>query len=157
MIWANPFTLTRRGVLGMNSRNVEYIGRYNGRRHYPLVDNKLETKLVVGKAGVTVPELLGVVRTQHEIELIDDVLEPFQQFVIKPAQGSGGRGILVVTGREDGGFRKSNGDVLSLRDVKRHVSNILNKTGLSNRIELTTYAIAQGSLSLGGFAVYTCH
>jgi len=125
MMWANPFRLRRRGVLGMNRRNIDYIGRYNDRRYYPLVDNKLETKLVVRNAGVTVPELLGVVRTQHEIEFIDVVLEPFRQFVIKPAQGSGGRGILVITGREDDGFRKSNGDVWSLRHVKRHLSNIL--------------------------------
>ena len=155
MTWANPFTLTRRGVLGMNSRNVEYIGRYNDRRHYPLVDNKLETKLVVGKAGVTVPELLGVVRTQHEAELIDDVLEPFQQFVIKPAQGSGGRGILVITGREDGGFRKSNGDVQSLRDVKRHLSNIL--SGLHSLGGRTDVAIIEDLVICDDTFTYLSH
>lgn len=125
MAWANPFALRRLGVLGMNNRNVQYIGRHNHRRNFPLVDNKLQTKLIARKAGLTVPELLGVVQTQHEIEGIDDLLAPFEQFVIKPAQGSGGRGILVVTGREGDGFRKSSGDVLSLKDVKRHLSNIL--------------------------------
>lgn len=123
--WANPFALRRLGVLGMNKRNVEYIGRYNERRHYPLVDNKLETKLIAHKAGVTVPDLLGVVRTQHEIEIISRTLEPFERFVIKPAQGSGGRGILVVTGRTGDKFLKSSGETLALRDVKRHLSNIL--------------------------------
>ena len=32
-------------MLGMNCRNVDFINRYNQRRLYPLVDNKLKTKL----------------------------------------------------------------------------------------------------------------
>ena len=44
--WVNPSTLRRAGILGMNRRNVAYINRYNDRRQYPLVDNKLKTKLL---------------------------------------------------------------------------------------------------------------
>ena len=72
--WISPFTLRNRGILGMNRRNVAYITRYNDRSRYPLVDDKLKTKLVAAKAGVTVPELLHVIRTQHEIETIDERL-----------------------------------------------------------------------------------
>src|SRR5690606_11941482 len=38
---ASPLRLRRLGVLGMNRRNADYIMRYNPRRLYPLVDNKL--------------------------------------------------------------------------------------------------------------------
>ena len=61
-MWANPITLWRKGILGMNCRNVSYIARYNPRERYPLVDDKLQTKMVVRKAGVTAPELLLVIR-----------------------------------------------------------------------------------------------
>ena len=36
--------LRSKGVIGMNFRNIELIGRYNDRSKYPLVDNKLITK-----------------------------------------------------------------------------------------------------------------
>ena len=81
-MWANPITLWRKGILGMNCRNVAYIGRYNPRERYPLVDDKLLTKTVVRKAGVSAPELLLVIRTAernrahradpHEIHAVRD-------------------------------------------------------------------------------------
>jgi alpha-L-glutamate ligase-like protein len=123
--WISPWNLARRGVLGMNRRNIAYIARYNARSRYPLVDDKLRTKLVAQKARLNVPGLLGVVRTQHEIEVIQNELANLSEFVIKPAQGSGGRGILVIVGRDGDDFVKSSGARMALNDVKRHVSNIL--------------------------------
>jgi len=124
-MWANPITLWRKGILGMNCRNVAYIARYNPRERYPLVDDKLQTKMVVRKAGVTAPELLLVIRLQHEIEDIEHILENFTQFVIKPARGSGGKGILVIVNRDGDRLVKSSGHQLSAADVKRHLSNII--------------------------------
>jgi alpha-L-glutamate ligase-like protein len=123
--WITPWALARRGVLGMNKRNIAYIARYNPRDRYPLVDDKLKTKMVAQKARLKVPALLHVVRTQHEIEAIQDELSSLSEFVIKPAQGSGGKGILVIVGRDGEAFVKSSGARISLNDVKRHVSNIL--------------------------------
>ena len=56
--------------MGMNQRNVSYIGRYNPRSLYPLVDNKLKTKRIAVDAGVTVPKLIGTVQHQHEVTKI---------------------------------------------------------------------------------------
>lgn len=123
--WISPFALSRRGILGMNRRNLSYIARYNPRSRYPLVDDKLRTKLIAQKARINVPELLHVVRTQHEIEAIQEELANLPCFVIKPAQGSGGKGILVIAGREGDAFVKSNGVRIGLADIKRHLSNIL--------------------------------
>lgn len=123
--WISPLALARRGVLGMNRRNISYIARYNPRNRYPLVDDKLKTKLVARKARLKVPELLHVVQTQHEIEAIQNDLASLTEFVIKPAQGSGGKGILVIVGRDGDAFVKSSGTRIGLNDVKRHVSNIL--------------------------------
>ena len=59
-----PSKLRRLGIMGMNDRNINYIARYNPRRLYPLVDNKLKTKLIAEEAGITVPPLMpaGVCR-----------------------------------------------------------------------------------------------
>jgi len=113
------------GILGMNRRNVSYISRYNQRRYYPLVDNKLTTKLIAQEAGLAVPNLIGVVRTQHEVEEVEHQLEGLTEFVAKPAQGSGGKGILVIIGKEDGSYRKASGALITLNDVKRHLTNTL--------------------------------
>ncbi len=123
--WISPWALARRGVLGMNRRNISYIARYNQRSRYPLVDDKLKTKLVAQKARLNVPALLHVVSTQHEIEVIENELANLSEFVIKPAQGSGGKGILVIVGRDGDDYVKSSGAKLGLNEVKRHVTNIL--------------------------------
>ena len=121
----HPRTLLRHGILGINRRNREFIGGYNDRRYYGLVDDKLQTKLLAREYGIDTPRLLRVVRYQHEIRRIERALQGWQRFVIKPAQGSGGKGILVITGRNGEKFVKGSGDELTLDDVKRHMSNVL--------------------------------
>lgn len=123
--WISPLKLRKLGILGMNRRNIGYIGRYNPRDRYPLVDNKLKTKVIAQKARLHVPELLHVVETQHEIEAIEHQLKDLNEFVIKPAQGSGGRGIVVIIGRDGEHYVKSSGAHLTIHDIKRHVSNTL--------------------------------
>lgn len=125
MKWATPSQLRKQGILGMNSRNVDYIGRSNERRLYPLVDNKLKTKNAAIKMGMSVPKLIGVVEIQHEIQHLERLLDGIKQFVIKPAQGSGGRGILVIKDRQGDDFIKTSGELVSFRDIRRHTSNIL--------------------------------
>ncbi|OUR81584.1 alpha-L-glutamate ligase-like protein [Cycloclasticus sp. 46_120_T64] len=125
MKWATPSQLRKQGILGMNSRNIDYIGRSNERRLYPLVDNKLKTKNAAIKMGMSVPKLIGVVEIQHEIQNLERLLDGIKQFVIKPAQGSGGRGILVIKDRRGDDFIKTSGELVSFRDIRRHTSNIL--------------------------------
>ncbi len=123
--YANPFELYEYGIMGMNQRNVNYIGRYNKRRLYPLVDNKLKTKKMALEHNVNTPNLIGSIKSQVEAENIVKILGEHKEFCIKPAQGSGGKGILVITGREGKAFVKASGQVISSHDIRRHVSNIL--------------------------------
>ena len=109
----------------MNCRNLDYISKYNPRKLLPKVDNKLTTKHMAEEAGVDVPKLLGVVSFQHDIKNLGALLEAHESFVIKPAQGSGGKGILVITGRDGDRYVKASGESLDFEDVNRHVSNIL--------------------------------
>ncbi|GAL18457.1 alpha-L-glutamate ligase family protein [Vibrio maritimus] len=55
----SPFKLRERGIMGMNQRNHGYIGKYNDRSKYPLVDDKLKTKIIAEKAGATTPALIA--------------------------------------------------------------------------------------------------
>ena len=109
MLLANPFRLTKNGVLGMNRRNVGFVNRYNKRSLYPSVDDKLKTKLLAEKAGIAVPKLYGVVRIHHQIKELPQLLEKYSEFVIKPSKGSAGKGILVIVDRKKNAFLKPSG------------------------------------------------
>lgn len=125
MWWSRYRKLRKIGVLGINERNVAYIARYNERQYYPLVDNKLLTKEAATKAGIAVPELLGVIKTPSQLHLLPGLLSPLNQFVIKPARGSGGKGITVIAGRDGEHFVKPSGVVITIDQIRHHVSNIL--------------------------------
>jgi alpha-L-glutamate ligase-like protein len=124
-MFANPFKLKKLGILGMNKRNIHYIGAQNDRKYYPLVDNKLKTKVVAQNAGISVPKLLVKIERQSQLRNLKDMLSGLDKFVVKPAQGSGGKGILVIMKREGDEFIKPNGQRLQLRDIRRDISNII--------------------------------
>ena len=125
MDWISPSALNRLGMLNMNRRNVDYIARYNERSSYPLVDNKLKTKLVVAEYDVKTPKLLQVVRQQHEISHFREMAEDLSGFAIKPAKGSGGKGITVITGRDGEEYVKASGARVNAPFLERHLTNIL--------------------------------
>ena len=118
-------TLHRKGVIGMNTRNIRYIGRYNDRHLYPLVDDKLQTKLLATRYGITTPELIGTIRSQFEVKAVARMVEGRPGFVIKPAKGSSGKGILVIERIDGDEYIKPSGARIGRDDVERHVSNIL--------------------------------
>lgn len=117
--------MTAGGVLGMNCRNIDFIGRYNSRKLYPLVDNKLKTKRLALAHGVNVPELIGVIANQHDVNRVEAMTAKCSGFCIKPAKGSGGKGILVVSRDSEGQMRRSNGQPITVADIERHISNVL--------------------------------
>ncbi|PSW18712.1 alpha-L-glutamate ligase-like protein [Photobacterium sanctipauli] len=123
--FTSPFKLRERGIMGMNQRNHSYIGRYNDRSLYPLVDDKLKTKLIAKQAGATVPELIGVIDSQVYVKRVHDMVKDWPGFVIKPAQGSGGKGILVIIRHKDGIYVKPSGAEINKQDVERHITNTL--------------------------------
>ena len=110
----------------MNARNGLYIGQYNPRKLYPLVDDKLQTKRLAQDAGLSVPELYGVIRTHHDIRKMSAILADHRSFVVKPSRGSGGEGIIVIDERLDQNlFRRASGRTMTLEQVEHHISNIL--------------------------------
>jgi alpha-L-glutamate ligase-like protein len=111
--------------MGLNERNADFILPHNPRKNYPLVDNKLLTKALAIEAGIPVPPLYGVIEIMHQIEDLADLLAPYEDYVVKPAQGAGGEGILVVTGRQGDRYRQSNGELTTEEDLAHHISNIL--------------------------------
>jgi alpha-L-glutamate ligase-like protein len=120
--------LAEAGVLSLNRRNADFIMRLNPRRLYPRVDDKLVTKTLAIDAGMAVPELYGVISHQGDVRRLPEIVGDRESFVIKPARGSGGDGIVVITGRsrrKRSTYRLANGVLISESELKHHTSNIV--------------------------------
>ena len=126
-MFARARALKRNGVVGINDRNANYVLMYNERRNYPLVDDKALTKQLALKHNVAVPDLSGMIEIQQQVATLPELLAPLNDFVIKPANGSQGEGIVVITGtsQSEGYFRKADGSLVDIEELKFLVSNTL--------------------------------
>ncbi len=115
--------LRRRGVLGINRRNADYTLAWNPRRLYPLVDDKLTTKRLCQEVGIPVPKLLAVAETHRTSRQLLDRLADVPAFVLKPARGAMGNGILVLEQREGQLWRGAR--AYSREDFEYHAAGII--------------------------------
>lgn len=120
--------LEAKGIMGINRRNADYVLKYNKRNLYPIVDDKIITKERAIAAGIDVPEMYGVIETEKDIEKLKDIVKDHADFVVKPAQGAGGDGILVIADRFEGRYRTVSGKIITHDEIEHQISNIL--TGL---------------------------
>jgi alpha-L-glutamate ligase-like protein len=123
------FTAARRlrelGILGMNRRNAACILDHNPRARFPIVDDKLRLHRLCRQIGVPTPDVYVEVSSYALLRRLPVLLAERSDFVIKPNRGSAGRGVLVVTGRDGKGYRRHNGEHLSLDALRQHLSDIL--------------------------------
>jgi len=122
--WVTPWRRARR-ILGLNARNLLYVHRLNQRRHFPLADDKVMTKAALERSGVPVTRTLAVLANLVQVAKARPLLEEAGEFVLKPARGRQGTGIVVVTGREADCFVKSGGGRLSWDDLRRAMGDII--------------------------------
>jgi len=118
-------TLRRNGVIGVNERNISYVLPLNPRRLYARVDDKFVTKELAGLAGIATPELYGVIRDARDMKKLTDFVDHPDGFVVKPSQGSQGKGIIVVESPLKGGWRLASGRRITLEDMQFQINNML--------------------------------
>ena len=112
-------------VLAMNRRNLHYIYTRNERKYFPLADDKLLAKEILGAAGVRMPQTYRIYHYFYELRDLERDLDSYQDFVIKPAQGSGGNGIIVIVGRSGRDWLGISGKIYTLFDLQKHISDII--------------------------------
>ena len=141
MIFRSPRQLREDGVLGMNRRNAEYIMRWNPRSAFPLVDDKILTKDLAESHGIPTPPLYIVIEYHGDIAGLIVALGDRREFVVKPARGAAGSGIVLVVDRTPKEFVKPSGEVIAPEDLAYHVSGIL--SGIYSLEELKDRAIIE--------------
>lgn len=88
--------LVKAGILGNNERMGRYILPHNDRKYYPLVDNKLWTQKILAENNIPQPKVYSSIRSLSQFQKIHEGLKQAQSFVVKPARGAMGNGIMVV-------------------------------------------------------------
>src|SRR2546421_3277404 len=94
------------GILGINRRNAACILDHNPREKYPIVDDKLRLDALCRRIGVPTPEVFGVIRLHSMLRRLPQLLGQRTDFVIKPNEGSAGRGILGLIDRRGREYRR---------------------------------------------------
>jgi len=129
------FLKNSRQLLGMNSRNLDFIRPYNLSRAKKLADNKLLSKRFLRKNGIAVSPLIAKIKSAEDLENFNWDKLP-GSFALKPNRGFGGEGILVVYGKKKDrtdAWVKADGSIVTIDDLKSHIQNILDGSfSLSN-------------------------
>jgi alpha-L-glutamate ligase-like protein len=122
-------------ILGMNERNLSFIRPYNKGKALKLADDKLLSKKILKRTGIPTPKIYGVMESIKDIEEFKWDALP-KSFVVKPSQGFGGEGILILFRREKkSDFIKkplekrswytSSGEEYSFENLRSHVLDII--------------------------------
>jgi alpha-L-glutamate ligase-like protein len=111
--------------LGINRRNIQYLFKHNPRRTYKLVDDKVLTKQLCDDHGIAVPKTYAIIERFGDVRRLPEIVEEYPQFVVKPASGSGGRGILVIVGHEGEFFVAAKGQRISFSELRYHICSTL--------------------------------
>jgi alpha-L-glutamate ligase-like protein len=122
-IWRNRDGLD--DVVGINRRNVELVYAFNQRKDYPLVDDKIICKDLMVAGGVAVAPTICICEGLFAVNSTIERLRGLDNFVVKPASGSGGDGIIVTGEATTDGWRTAKGNVLSEEELRQHLANIV--------------------------------
>jgi alpha-L-glutamate ligase-like protein len=142
----------RAGVLGLNRRNHGYVFAYNAPGRHRVVDDKQATKALLAAHGVAVPALHAAIAAPWEIRRrLRPTLDGLAGFVLKPARGAGGAGIVVVTERRDGAFVKASGEAIAWPPLAAHAADIVagvySTRGLPDALLVETLVVAEPTLA----------
>ncbi len=113
-------------ILGLNARSLSYLKPLNTKRGRRIADSKLLTKKYLRKAGLPTPKLLKVFKSPQEVAEFNWLTLP-DNFVLKPASGYAGGGIVIVKKRAKwaGEWRLMDDSITNVADFRLRSLDIL--------------------------------
>lgn len=113
-----------KGMMGINKRNIELIYANNNRQDYKLADDKVKTKKILHHHGISCAETYTVIHKVNEIRQKWNACKKYSSMAIKPSNGFGGGGIMIIKRSNDGHWIKG-GKEIKESDVLQHISCIV--------------------------------
>ena len=115
----------QKSLIGINERNLSYVYPYNPRKHFPLANDKVLSKSILEKNSIAVPKTYAVICELWEIKQKLELISTLDEIVIKPANGSGGAGILILFRNKDDEWLTHSGEVYNKEKITHHIASIL--------------------------------
>ncbi|MCP4298837.1 MAG: hypothetical protein GY786_24920, partial [Proteobacteria bacterium] len=112
-------------VIGLNRRNIELVSKLNKRSDYELANDKIQAKEFLSKIKVPVSRNYLIYRALFELDNLAMDLEQFPTFVIKPARGSRGNGILILEQPEKGVYQSISGENYTISELRYFIASII--------------------------------
>ncbi len=141
-----PFRLHQRGVLGINRRNADALLPHNPRSLFPIVDNKKLLHDLCQRLNIPTPQIYDCLVYQGEIHQFLSRLVHKKECVLKPALGSGGRGVILIRFTSQGECLGANGVPLPVEELRKYLAD-----GISGAFSLggrTDQILAQERIGL---------
>ncbi len=111
-------------VLGINERNASYVYPNNPRVYYPLADDKILTKETLEVHQIPCAKTLGIIERIGDIGKVWGEMRQYDKLAIKPANGSGGGGIMILRKQGEMNWEKG-GKAISGDTIGRHMADII--------------------------------
>src|SRR2546425_7709758 len=111
------------GRLAEGGRNREYIAKYNPAATMAKL-GKDQAKHILIPLGVPMAKTYGILRDRNDVGAFRTWIESHNRFVLKPASGHGGEGILLVRSEGQDVYDTSLGP-LTARQIEAHALAIL--------------------------------
>lgn len=112
------------GILGLNARNLLYIKPFNPKKAVAFADDKLKTKMFLGSRGIPVAKVYARIENRRQVRNFDFGSLP-DACVLKPNEGYGGEGIVVLRGKRNGEFLENGRTPVTQRQLRNHMEDIL--------------------------------
>lgn len=126
-------------VVGINSRNRDFVYQRNSKTLLDLAADKLASKSVLSEHDIPIPETLLKLESLTQINDLPRSLFGNKGFALKPNKGSQGNGILIIKGFQDGVFLGVGEKSYSVLELKQHCSEIIAGSFSQNGDEDTAY------------------
>ncbi|MDG1330955.1 MAG: sugar-transfer associated ATP-grasp domain-containing protein [Crocinitomicaceae bacterium] len=110
--------------LGLNERNVKYIYPSNKRKDYKLADDKVLAKQIMEEHNIACAKTYAVIENIGEIPAVWNDMNQYRSLAVKPANGSGGGGILILSKSEDGTWMKGK-ESFTNEQIHLYLANII--------------------------------
>jgi len=114
-------------VLGIDRRNRHFVARYNPWTLFAFT-SKDEMKRTFMQLEIPTPTTYGLIEGRGDLRIVGTLAKQHAEFVIKPASGYGGEGILVLArsgGTADAPIFEAKDRDWSVKDLERHILSIL--------------------------------
>jgi len=135
-------------VLGINERNLSYVYPYNPRAHFRIANDKSLSKKLLAENGIPVPQTYSLIEDFRYIEDQLNCLADLSSFVIKPATGSMGQGILILRKTGENSWITPTDEEFGPEKLKLHVASVLYgafSAGNSDKV-LIEYCLTPGPI-----------